>query len=281
MLTSALKFFGDEDLATIGGAIRHHLNVLSNVYRRAASESVVRPGYNPVGALMDKPKGERKEANWLEVPDAALLLESARTYKPKRPDAAMPFIYPLIATYLLTGGRETEVLGLEINDVNFERRRSRSGRMAWAQDGHVAPRRATLAAVGTDPARPHQDHHERRVAARRWSALPSVRLKEQGVVTDFRKALDAVAERAGWKAGEIRSKMFRHTHCAARLQALDQGAPVSVYTGGKELGHSGDALVKRVYGQLGEVRHRSEVIEYRVVQHKAKLGARLQLLKSA
>lgn len=120
MLTSAVKFFGDEDLATIGGAIRHHLNVLSNVYRRAASESVVRPGYNPVAALMDKPKGERKEANWLEVPDAALLLESARTYKPKRPDAAMPFIYPLIATYLLTGGRETEVLGLEINDVNFE-----------------------------------------------------------------------------------------------------------------------------------------------------------------
>ena len=38
--------------------------------------------------------------------------------------------------------------------------------------------------------------------------------------TDFRKVLDAVAVKAGWKAGEIRSKMFRHTFCAAALQLL-------------------------------------------------------------
>jgi hypothetical protein len=30
--------------------------------------------------------------------------------------------YPLIATYLLTGGRETEVLGLELDDVSLDRR---------------------------------------------------------------------------------------------------------------------------------------------------------------
>ena len=81
--------------------------------------------------------------------------------------------------------------------------------------------------------------------------------------------------------GEIRSKMFRHTYCAARLQTLDNGAPVSVYTVAKELGHGGDALVKRVYGHLGEVRHRADVVEYRVKQHKARLGARLRLLRSA
>jgi hypothetical protein len=34
---------------------------------------------------------------------------------------------------------------------------------------------------------------------------------------------------AGWKRGEIRSKMFRHTHCSARLMTLDQEAPVSIY----------------------------------------------------
>jgi hypothetical protein len=44
------------------------------------------------------------------------------------------------------------------------------------------------------------------------------------------KPLDAVTEKVGWKAGEIRSKMFRHTYCAARLQTLDNGAPVSPYT---------------------------------------------------
>ncbi len=43
-----------------------------------------------------------------------------------------------------------------------------------------------------------------------------------------RKLFDAVAIRAGRKPGEIRSKMFRHTYCAARLQTVDQGAPVAV-----------------------------------------------------
>jgi integrase len=147
MLKIAVEFFGsDRDLASIGvndvqawstnlaarsngrggtlggGAIRHHLNVLSNVYKRAQSESVVAPGYNPCAALMDKPSGKREEARWLEIHQVALLLESARTYVAKRPEVAMPFIYPLIATYLLTGGRETEVLGLEVEDINFERK---------------------------------------------------------------------------------------------------------------------------------------------------------------
>ncbi len=55
--------------------------------------------------------------------------------------------------------------------------------------------------------------------------------------------------------------MFHHTYCAARLQTLDAGAPVRVYTVAKELGHGGDALVKRVYGHLGQQRHRAEVVE--------------------
>lgn len=62
--------------------IRHHLNALSNLYRRAASENTVPPGYNPVGAMMEKPSGRAREADWLEVHDAALLLEAARRYTP-------------------------------------------------------------------------------------------------------------------------------------------------------------------------------------------------------
>ena len=65
------------------------------------------------------------------------------------------------------------------------------------------------------------------------------------VVTDSRKVLDAVGARAGWRAGEIRSKMFRHPYCSTRLQSLDGGAPVSAYLVGRELGHGGDSLVKR------------------------------------
>ena len=83
------------------------------------------------------------------------------------------------------------------------------------------------------------------------------------MVVELRKQLDAVAERAGWTAGEIRSKAFRHTYCAARLQTLDAGAPISPYTVAREMGHGGMALVNRVYGHLGTVRHRGEHVEYR------------------
>jgi integrase len=118
------------------------------------------------------------------------------------------------------------------------------------------------------------------------------------MLKDFRKVLDHVAIAAGFweyvldadgqqvkddagepvKRGTVRSKMFRHTYCSARLQTLDQGAPVSIYTVGRELGHGGDSLVKRVYGHLGQVRHRAEVVEYRVEQHRAKLEDRLVAL---
>jgi hypothetical protein len=60
------------------------------------------------------------------------------------------------------------------------------------------------------------------------------------------------------------------------LQTLDQGAPVSVYTVAKELGHGGEAMVRRVYGHLGTVHHRSEVVEYRVEQHAERLRQRLE-----
>ncbi len=37
------------------------------------------------------------------------------------------------------------------------------------------------------------------------------------------------------------------TVCAARLQTLDGGAPVSIYTVSRELGHTSPAMVQRVY----------------------------------
>jgi integrase len=87
--------------------LRWHLNALSNLYRRAQSEHLVPPGYNPVAAMLDKPAADPQEARWLEPHDAALLLEAARVL-PGLP----PYAQPLLATLLLTGGRRAEVLGL-------------------------------------------------------------------------------------------------------------------------------------------------------------------------
>jgi hypothetical protein len=47
----------------------------------------------------------------------------------------------------------------------------------------------------------------------------------------------------------------------------------------RELGHGGEALVKRIYGHLGTVRHRAKVVEYRVEQHKKVLKEQLAALR--
>jgi hypothetical protein len=46
----------------------------------------------------------------------------------------------------------------------------------------------------------------------------------------------------------------------------------------RELGHGPEEMVRRVYSHLGDVRHRSEVVEYRVEQHLERLGDRLERL---
>ncbi len=48
-----------------------------------------------------------------------------------------------------------------------------------------------------------------------------------------------------------------------------------------QLGHGGESMVRRVYGHLGAVRHRSTVVEYRVHQHRKVLGDRLRGLISS
>ncbi|MEX2570806.1 MAG: hypothetical protein WD737_05830 [Gemmatimonadota bacterium] len=82
------------------------------------------------------------------------------------------------------------------------------------------------------------------------------------------KALDVVAGTVGWKPAEVRVKAFRHAYASARVQTLDRGYPVSEFVVAKEMGHGGFDLVKRVYGHLGQINHRSEVVEYEVEQQR-------------
>ncbi len=271
-------------LTMSGGTIRHHLNCLSNLYRRAQARQVVVPGYNPVAALLEKPTARHAEAKWLEVHDAALLLEAARTYTPQRSDLAMPFARELLATFLLTGGRRSEVVCLEADDVSFDRQtvtfrpnvwRDRAG-LRQGMKTDTSWRAVPLWPQLAEILRPYILPPDR--TPRTGLLFPSYRTGEASILTDCRKLLDAIATRAGWRAGEITTKMFRHTYTAARLQTLDQGAPVSEFTVARELGHGGEAMVRRVYGHLGQVRHRADAVEYRVEQHVAQLGDRLAAL---
>ena len=83
------------------------------------------------------------------------------------------------------------------------------------------------------------------------------------------------------------------TYCSQRLQTFSwvktgddeegepilSAIPISEFQVSKELGHGGTAMVKRVYGHLGEVQHRSEVVEYRLEHHREALGDRLTALE--
>jgi integrase len=116
-------------------SVRAHLFALSNLYRRAQEDELVPVGFNPVAALMEKPAVTRRESRWLEVPDAALCFEAARTL-PAVVTAAgealgAPLAAPLVGTFLLTGGRLSEVLGLELADVSFDRRTVTFRPNAW------------------------------------------------------------------------------------------------------------------------------------------------------
>lgn len=258
---------------------RHYLNSLSNLFRRAQSDGLVTPGYNPVAALMEKPAGNPAEARWLESHDAALLLESARTYRPGADAHAGP-VYPLLAVLLLTGGRTSEVLGLEIDDISFQRQTITFRPNPWRRLKTLTSHRSVrLWPQAEEILRAYFADRERGGGLGRL-LFPSPVSHTESLITDFRKSLDAVAGRCGWEKGEIRSKMFRHTYCSARLQTLDGGAPVSEFTVGRELGHGGTSMVKKVYGHLGQVRHRSEVVEYRLEQHREALGDRLTALEA-
>jgi integrase len=183
--------------------------------------------------------------------------------------------YPLLATYLLTGGRESEVTGLELDDVSLDRKtitfRPNSWRRLKTPGSHRVVR---LWPQIEEILGPYL--HWRLMERGGGLLFPSPGSDREQPIQDIRRLLDRIASRAGVETGSLRTKMFRHTYCAARLQTLDRGAPVSSYTVARELGHESEAMVRRVYAHLGEVRHRSEVVEYRVAQHVEQVGERLK-----
>jgi integrase len=169
------------------------------------------------------------------------------------------------------GGRSAEVLGLEVEDISFDReivtyRINEWRRLKTLKAARVVPLMPQLAEI----LRPY-------IFSRPATRLlfPSFLTGGEAMITDWRKTLDRIAIRAGWKRGEIRTRRFRHTYCAARLQTLDGGAPISPFTVSRELGHGSGAMVEEIYSHLGTVRHRADEVEFRIEQHRATLADRL------
>lgn len=236
--------------------VLHELHALSNLYKRAVAEGHV--DVNPVRQLPEKPTVRREEASWLEPGEAFRLLEAAAAHDATAHPNAISFLRPLVATYLLTGGRKREVLGLLARDVDLRReivhfrpnryrtlktRRSRRHVPLWPQLAEI---------LDTYLARRAREPEE--------LLFPSPATGE--MLTSFRKSLATAVETAGI-AKDVTPHTFRHTYTAQRIQTLDGGAPVTLYQVARELGHKTVSLIQDRYGHLQEGRYRAEVVEYR------------------
>ena len=264
--------------------IRKHVHALPGLFRRAQRAGWVPLGYDPVAMLEadELPTPAESPNVWLEVHDAAKLIEAARTYRPGKNEPGMHLAYPVIATFLLTGGRADEVLGLDLNDILFDRkliafrpnrwRRGKKGKTTGAE--RMVPLWPQLEGILRDYLQgPHLDLRLRRDPGLTL-LFPSS--ETGGRIVDIRKMIDRVARRAGLPEGIYRATAFRKTYASARLQTLDHGAPVAPRTVQGELGHRSGDMIEQVYGRLGTVRHRSEVVEYRaeaVMPERVPIGA--------
>lgn len=222
---------------------------------------------------MDKPTAPTSRTQWLEVDELALLLESARVIVEEARSAGrrppLACAYELLATFILTGGRENEIRRLEISDLDF--------------DSHQIEIRGTKT-EGSDRTIPmHPQLYE--------ILLPYVQglgrtteylfTNEAGEpFGDWRKTLDAISERAGFQRGRVRTRMFRTSYITHRLACIDQGAPIEPYKVAREVGHSSLTMIMKVYGRVQRRRVRMNELAFRIDAIGPKMHDRLQAVYS-
>lgn len=97
--------------------LRTELVSLGTMFKTAMKGG--KASHNPVRELEKLPTPEPTEQEYLEVGEAARLIEAAREMVEDDRSRAGPYFHPLVATFLLTGGRRREVFGLLRRDVDF------------------------------------------------------------------------------------------------------------------------------------------------------------------
>lgn len=244
--------------------LRHELHALSSLFKRAVAEGKAEK--NPVRQLPEKPQVTRGEAVWLEPGEAARLLAAAADQDANPHGRAVTFLEPLLATFLLTGGRKREVFGLLARDVDLQRdavhfRRNRYRTLKRPQHRRWVPLWPQLETILT----PYLEGHPRDPDG---LLFPSPR---GGMLSDVRGSLSTALEGAKIEK-HVTLHTLRHTYAADRIQTTDRGAPVSPYTVMHELGHSSLQLIEDTYGHLNRNAHRRSVVEFREGEVVAEIG---------
>ena len=230
---------------------RHHLHALSGLYGYAQEMEVVPLGYNPVSGLHGKPSvvlTRQRADEFFEIDEAARFLDAARR---------LDLHHEMIATYLLTGGRRSEVFGLLVSDIDFENKliriqpnQHRRLKRVWSE--RAVPLWPQLEEI----LRPYVDGLGR---SGDELLFPS---QTGAMITDLRKPLGAIAAEAGIDMPRLTK--FRHTYATARLQTTDGGSQISLWTVAKEMGHKSVARIEDTYGHASHYRPRGEAVEYRI-----------------
>lgn len=234
--------------------VRVDLAHISSLCRSAVAYGCLEA--NPVAKIPNRPKVAKKEPEWLERDEAGRVMEASRKLCRNQNSRCYSYLFELISTLLLTGGRSKEVRGLMLRDVDFE-----NGRVHFRPNGIRGLKR---------------QHHRRTVPL--WPQLseiltqhrenlsgnllfPSTRRGANRIVTEIRQSLDTVLKMADITK-RVTLHTFRHTYTANRMQTTDQGAPISPYTVMRELGHRNlDQIVSR-YGHLLDSRTRAPAVSY-------------------
>jgi integrase len=236
---------------------RAYLSALSGMLEQARREGYI--DINPVANLTVRPEVRRTEAQFFEPEEVWSILEASREYDARRPGS---YMYPLLMMLAYTGGRKAEILGLEIQDVEFDAVAVRDIAGAIKIRPNRWRRLKNYGSERTVPIWPDLREPLRGFLADRVGGLvfPS---DSGGMRKDLRKALDQIAKIAGLPPGYVRTKAFRHTYGSMRIQTIDSGQPVAVYTVSRELGHRDTKMVEQTYGHLLNTRHRRPVVSYR------------------
>jgi integrase len=176
----------------------------------------------------------------------------------------MRLAYPILATFLLTGGRFKEVVGLALEEVDFDRETITFRPHPWHDNERLktegsertVPLWPQLAEILSDYVEQVRNDH----AAELLFPPTTAKGRASGrPIGDIRDLFDRVLVRADfltpilddvtgeqkratsgrreWKGRAIRTRETRVTYTAARLQTTDGGAPRSHDTVMAELGH--------------------------------------------
>jgi integrase len=241
--------------------VRHHLNALSLLFRRAVSEGLLPTGGNPVAGLLRKPAIPKSQTEWLEPPQLALALEAARTYDPVREHGGrepLTCAYELLAFMVLTGCRDDEARRMEVRHVHL------------ADEFLEIPGTKTENSFRTMPLHRQlgeilQSYLVRTGRIFQKDSPLFVSDRNGGPVGDARKAFDAIARRAGLPAKRLRSRTLRVSYITHRLLSLDEGRPVTTEMVRQEVGHSATSkTIERVYARVSRRRERLDPFAFRI-----------------